>query len=383
MRRQRSAPARRQKLAIVLLLVITAGLATACWDYRDLEERAFVVMIGVDRVEDGVLVTAQLTVPILSTQADTTDTQQGQSPYRVVSARAPSVREALAVINSQTYRELDFGQLLVIIIGEELAREGLSRLDWLVRSPRVRLTSFIAAARGEAAAIVSASTPAEPIPVLYLKNAYLGTFTRAPEVFAVTTWQALMQRFYSPYEDVIIPGVATEPYGLNFAGLALFSNNRLVGWLDPRDTAELNTLMRERMSSRRSMEHPSFGILEGLVRRGAVSYRTRAEGSNITLELDATLFMDVADAPALHVDSIEQLAELENILARDAQQSYDRLLARLQELGTDPMGFGERLRRSTPNHPALTSSEAWKRAYSEATRNIEVRIRVRTRGRRD
>jgi spore germination protein KC len=371
-----------RKWLATLLLLATLTATSGCWDYNDLEERAFVVMLGIDRQEGEFVTSIQVSLPILAqTGNGQAGTPGGGVPeFRVMNARGRSIREALTRLNALTDRELDFGQLIVIVIGAELAREGLHHLDWLIRTTRIPLTSFLAVSRSTAAGVLEARTPAESTPSLYFFRGFKGTFTRAPEILPITLWEALLQRLNNSYEDVYIPAVTSSNYGINFAGTALFQQEHLVGWLDSGQTALLHTVMKEKLSGKLSSADPKFGLTETIISRGGVSYGTRFQGTELTLVIDATFFVDVVEQPKELLISPDSVSHMERVLAQTAQRDLEQLLATLQRSKTDPLGYGERLRRQKPSHPTLGDVNRWREAYSEASRDVEVRVRIRTRG---
>ena len=84
------------KFALIALLPL---LLTGCWDGRDPEDRAYVITMGIDKGEDGLLVTF---APAKTTEGN------AQSVYPVT---ADTLTAAVADADSRSSREVYLGQL--------------------------------------------------------------------------------------------------------------------------------------------------------------------------------------------------------------------------------------------------------------------------------
>ncbi|MET3508006.1 Ger(x)C family spore germination protein [Halalkalibacter oceani] len=97
---------------------------TGCYDLTELEQKAYVVAIGIDRTDEQGMyeVSFQMANPEVgtTTQAAATDEQ----PKETVTLVAPDFISAQNTANSFVTRELTFDHTKVLIISEELARSG-------------------------------------------------------------------------------------------------------------------------------------------------------------------------------------------------------------------------------------------------------------------
>ena len=93
------------KFALIALLPL---LLTGCWDGRDPEDRAYVITMGIDKGEDGLLVTF---APAKTTEGN------AQSVYPVT---ADTLTAAVADADSRSSREVYLGQLRTVVFGKSL-----------------------------------------------------------------------------------------------------------------------------------------------------------------------------------------------------------------------------------------------------------------------
>src|SRR5690554_5832235 len=160
---------RRIYLWVIFLLFLLS--ISGCWDNMDINERSFTSAIGLDKGEDsGVEISLQVIRPniIRANQEGGTS----ESAMWVSSTKGDTVFDAIREQLKTIHRKPFYSHLRVIIIGEELAKEGIRDvLDFFVRDHEVRITPKIIIAKGiKAKEIVSANSKLESIPALHLEG---------------------------------------------------------------------------------------------------------------------------------------------------------------------------------------------------------------------
>src|SRR5690606_26587259 len=86
----------RSCIKLLVLVGCTAVLATGCWSYRDVEDRAVVLALGMDALSDGFELVAQVALPggASSGALQGVDGGKAGKPVWVVSAEGDSLEEA-------------------------------------------------------------------------------------------------------------------------------------------------------------------------------------------------------------------------------------------------------------------------------------------------
>jgi len=109
---------RKLKLALILPLLFTAG----CWDHLELEEQAFVVVVGLDK---GPKNTVEVTFQIANPQKGSSDigTAESEPPSDTVRFTSPDVLSAKDLANTVVTRTINFAHLKTMIVHEALARD--------------------------------------------------------------------------------------------------------------------------------------------------------------------------------------------------------------------------------------------------------------------
>ena len=100
---------------------------TGCWDKREVEERSYVVAIGLDlpkgfdiEKEQAVEVTFQFSNPKLNIKG--ASPTEGSERKDIVTLTSPDLVTARNMANSFVTREISFSHNKVLIISEELAK---------------------------------------------------------------------------------------------------------------------------------------------------------------------------------------------------------------------------------------------------------------------
>ncbi len=378
---------RRRALALLTAALVLCLLTGGCWDYREIDQRAFVLILGFDRADDGrYLASAQVAIARFLRGAGTAGggggTAPGKLPYRIVSETGTTPQEAFEAVRSDLFREIDLGHTMVVVFGEELAAEGLEQFDWIRRSFRIPDIAFLSVAHGRAEDVVKADTPAEELPGLFLYHAFSRKYNQSPDIIPVYLWEALVKLYESPFEDIYLQGVTGEKYGLNHSGLALFSLHRLAGWLDETQAAVFGRLKREYFEGVvATLSDPVPGkLLSTHIINGSRHLGVSFEGGELTLKVSETIGGNFVEAAGFGITSPKELDLIQRQLAQQEEADVRNLLQTMQGMKSDALGFGELLRRRDPSNPLLADPATWREAYSKAKIQVRVKVKARNRG---
>jgi spore germination protein KC len=135
-----------RQYAIIAILFPVIVLLTGCWDQRELGEITVVTGMAVDKGEDDKYI---LTVEGINATELNKQTASGFAPSIVYSAEGNSLAELTYRVNEGISRHLIYSHMRTLIIGEELAKEGIiDFIDFLERNREIRDDFNILVARG-------------------------------------------------------------------------------------------------------------------------------------------------------------------------------------------------------------------------------------------
>lgn len=139
--------------SITRVLLAAAGIAcvlltTGCWDDAEINGRAFVLGFGADNSTDAgnYLFTFQLAIPV-SGESESS----GSIEYTDCTVKEQTPAAAVRTLEKNLGRQINFEQLNLIVIGEELSQgDFIGLTDYFFRRASVRRQSCIAVCSGNA-----------------------------------------------------------------------------------------------------------------------------------------------------------------------------------------------------------------------------------------
>jgi spore germination protein KC len=274
--------------AVGVCAVLCLSMATTgCFDRHELEQQAFVTSIAVDKAPGGMVdCTFRIALPVNTAGGGSANTgktpQAGTTP---VTYRARSITEAMALANTSVERVLTFTHLTSVIIGEDLAKDGISQqLQPLVRYREFRRTVMLAVCKGKGRDFLMAEQPMLERSPARMADA-LVQVGGASGLIPGDRLHDFLTALQSPHEApmascvAINSAVESDPEGKNgvqennlsfeagsirraggnpveWAGAAVFRGDRLVGYLNARETILLQLLRGQLRRTKLEFQDP-------------------------------------------------------------------------------------------------------------------------------
>ena len=351
----------KRALALLTLAVLLPGL-TGC-DALSPEKQAYVLCLAIDRQEEQLEVTIQL--PKSGGSSDSSAGPEQASGYAYVSVPAESLADALERLEVSVPYPLNFSQLRLIVLSSEyaVATDLREPLRLLLSQRNLRASAQVAVAVGEASAVVRKQQPEFGMRMSkhidnalrtlqgqgLLPNSALGRVVAAMEdgdpLLALCAVKPEQKQEQQPSAPAWSEAAAPEaPAEWSDEATRMFSD--VAGAL-PRDS-----------------ENPVEYLGAALLSAGrAVGLLTGSE-----MLLFTRLCQDATLRCAVRQDSLQIQALLPATLA-DATAEVDRLLAKLQGLGSDPLGFALIAAGAFPTDDAL-AIYGFRARYATASRYV-------------
>ncbi|MBP2654821.1 MAG: gerBC 3 [Firmicutes bacterium] len=376
---------------LISLLIIISIATTGCWDARELDECAIVSALGIDKDATCYIVSLQVLNP-----GQIAGKNKGSgSPVITYAATGSTVFEAYRKVYTECPRKLVYNHLQVLVFGEKLAREGLAPiLDFITRRFEIRADFVLFVAKNTSVKeVISVLTPAEVIPAESLFNSVL----LAKEFWGATTVvtiDKLISMLVTEGKAPVVAGVEISgntdssdktdnlkkvvmPATVKIVPLGVFKKDRLVGWLNERDSKGYNYITGMGKNFLSVITLPQGGMVEMKILSTKV-FLTAAEAEeqpeiNIKMEIEGTINGISTDIDLLKEENIrmieaEEEKEIENILAGaifTAQKQYN----------SDIFGFGDVIHRT--NYRVWESlRDNWDEIFPSLHVNIKVKVRV-------
>ncbi len=355
---------------VVLLLALS--LLTGCWDRLEVEDGLFPVTMAVDKGAHRRYKVA-LRVPISGRMR--AGVLGGNNPEggtsEMISAEGDTVWQALYVMNAAVTRRITMRHMRGVIVGEPLAREGLTELfNELGRNGELRQTSGFWVARGSADEILANARPTGEFNpgkineglLLVEKHLHMAPHIRlhhmlnrsaAVGVDPFAPVVALNRKIMGQDGDSRVPtsSVAGDlnRAGLNpveTAGTAVFQNSRLKGFLTVDETQLLLALRGEMGKAYMTFPDPMAGgrsMILRLQQENLPQYRASiaAGGPRVALRL---LFEAEVISGAADFADPQTRQRIEDAVGGAVVAHAQSVLRKTREWQTDPVGLGLQFR---------------------------------------
>ncbi|MBP1963423.1 Ger(x)C family spore germination protein [Paenibacillus aceris] len=385
-----------KRLGCILCTLSLLGLVlSGCWDRHELNDLAITVGVGFDKSGDEYLVTAQIVNP------NEVASKKGagySTPITTLSATGISTLEAARKLTTSAPRKLFASHLRIIVIGEELAREGVSKvLDGITRDHEVRSDFYIIVARGTTAAkVLQILTPIERIPA----NKMFKTLETSEKAWAPTVSVRIDQfitNLSEPTTEAVLTGIRiegdpekgksksslaeTKPIAnLQYTGLALFKQDKLIDWLNEDESKGYNYIMGNVRSTMGHLECPKGGTLTVEIIRSKSKVKGQVKNGkpeiNVHLMLEENISEVQCEIDLLDPDTIH---EIEKIAVSSLKKVMTSAINKAKENKADIFGFGELIEDASPTAWTKLKRD-WQNEFAELQVNFSIDLHIRRPG---
>jgi len=369
------------------LLILIPLLGSGCWNRREVQDLNVNTALGFDQVM--VNGRPQFLFSVLTLKT----TEAGQSSGtgmvqprvsaagRVISVQGETIYDAVRNYSLRSSRQLFMGHTMVVVIGEELAREGINQIiDFLSRHRDIRMRVWVVVCEGLAEDALQTQSEFESLTSLEISYIISRSAPRSSKTVRTNLFQvsyALLnpgREIVLPYMEIFTPpeegspireGNASsgsdsgssenenQPQKQTFmlTGASVFLGDKLIGRLDEETTEGLNFITNNASSGvipvafNASERNASFlfrktktKVKPVINEDGSLLYEVQVKGTGLMQE-ERNAVIDI---------SKEDLEKVEELVNREVERRCLMAVAKCQELNSDVLGLGELLHRRKP-----------------------------------
>jgi len=393
-----------------LLPAISALALAGCWDARELEEYAFVTVVGIDVGErdDTIRVTYQISKPRNFSSKESATSAENAT--EIVSLETRSLYASRNLVNVSTSRVLTLVQAKVLIVSEAFARRGnlLLELESLVRERDFRRDIILITCKGSAEEFIRENKPQlEKAPYRYYElitqtdsstglvpDTQLHDFMVASEGSDRTALTMLAGIREDDEREAQVENLNDLTAGelrlegknkAQFLGAAVYKDQKLIGLLTGEETRMTQLVQGKVKQFNMYVEDPDDdGKIIALLARQQRQPNVRIDPFSdpirvsIRIELDADLAGQ--QNPSRPVTSYEYIARLERAVEEQIREQLEDVVEKSQnELESDFFGLYQTARLQCMTERCWKNVK-WERRFVEADIEIDVRTHIRRTG---
>lgn len=352
-----------KRIATILLSVfLTLGLA-GCWSSTELTEMAIVTAFGIDKGDDGFRISVQVVNP----GEIAAKNQSYGVPTTVYAADGKSMFEAIRRITTMTSRKLYFSHVRVVLFGEELAKDGIKKpLDFLSRDHEMRADFVMAIAKEmKAEDAIKILTPMEKVAA----NKIYTSIENSEKNWAPTKLvllDDLVGALVSQGKQPVITGLEVlgnpnignkqeniqqvkVPTIIKTNKIAVFDDDKLVGWLDEKESKGFNYITDNVTNTVGYVECEGGGTVTIELIRSKTKMKGKFENGTPKINLTITAEANVADVECpINLTNSKAIRDLEKQFNDKTKEIVLGSVEKAKTLEADVFGFGEEIERVAP-----------------------------------
>ncbi|GGI45382.1 spore germination protein KC [Paenibacillus marchantiophytorum] len=381
---------------ILCILTLLGCVLSGCWDRHELNDLAITVGMGFDKSGKEFLVTSQIVNP---NEVAAKKGSGYSTPITTLSATGVSTLEAVRKMTTMAPRKIFASHLRILVIGEELARHGISKvMDGVSRDHEVRSDFYIIVAKGTTAnKVLKILTPIERIPA----NKMFKTLETSEKSWSPTV-SVQLDRFLTnlgdPTREAVLTGLIvtgdskkgenksnlnlTSPGAiLEYSGLALFKKDKLVDWLNEEESKGYNYVMGNVKST---MGHLTCPQGDGTLSVEIIREKTKMKGKIVNgkpeINLSVYLEQNISEVQC-QIDLLDPqtITELEQLAQKNLISVMQSVIQKAKKNKADIFGFGEAIEDAAPKTWTRIKSN-WENEFVDLNVHISVEVQIRRLG---
>jgi len=365
-----------RKVVVLIALLATLPLS-GCWDRTEVNDVAIVLAMAIDKEQDGYRLSVIIPLPgNLGGPSGGGGGTSGEKSYIVDFDTGPTISEASSRLQSRLSRKLFYAHLKVLLIGEEMAREGLREvMDVMGRVPRNRLSSYIAVTKGKAYDVLNSEPHLERFSAEKLRELLKSDVTIPIKI------KTMANQLNKVGHDPILPYVRSKRVSngekhsesLEVDGFIYTRDGKMIGVSEGDAAKGVRWLNRYNFHPYLETVQMKGGDVSILIRRGSVSIKPRVAGGQPHFDIEVKAEGSIEEAlDKRDYEHETNIRELERELEQKIERELSAALDIVKRQKSDIAGFGHFVYRTYPN-----LWDGWKRDWNERLSRASFQITVR------
>lgn len=386
-----------KKVLTILLLFSMMISLTGCWNRMELNELAITVGLAIDKVkENEYKISVQVVDPseVAPKQGST-----GRSPVTLYHAKANTVFEALRKITTVSPRKIYLAHLRILIIGETVAKEGIAKsLEMLSRDHEVRSDFYIVLAKDtKAEQLLKFLSPIEKIPAQKMfRSLEVSEDAWAPT--RTVQMDELITDMTSDGKSGVLTGIkytgnkkvgqsrenvekASPQANLQYANVAVLKKDKLVGWLNEKESKGLNYVSGEIKNTVGSIPCPKGGSAVVEIFHAKPDIKVNFQNGKPAIRIYNFIEENVGE---VRCDIDLSTTEGIKVLEKSSEQTNEKIIMasikRAKKLKADIFGFGEAIHRASPKVWRSLGKDWNEKGFVELPVTVNTTVKIRRTG---
>jgi spore germination protein KC len=360
------------------LFFLNMFFITGCWDYRELDEMAIVAGVAIDKEGDKYLLTVEI--------SNVPSGKEAKPESKIVSEKGDTIFDAIRNIIKTSGKELYWGHSDIIILSQEIAREGIIQaIDLFSRDPEARMsTNLLISKEKTAAEILEQQSTTSAIHAKDISR-MLASQYRLSKAPVIEVYQ-FVNTLTGGGKSAVLPaiGISVNQGKSNWelSGTAVFKKDKLIGFLDGEDTKYflfvINKVKAGSLIQKESTEGPKVNVtLEILPETTKTKIKPVYSDGKLSMELDVSITVAIAEiGGSENYISEPGLSKLKKDAEKSLENNIKRVVKKVQnDYDSDIFGFGSIIKDDMPDVWREIEND-WEEIYKDLDISVNSDIEI-------
>lgn len=324
---------------IIFLLLLIPFFITGCFDYKEVNDLAFISAIGIDYEDDKY----NLTFEVLTGQ--NYDTESGKIKPYTASGKGKTIAEAFDNIALEVPILPHYFHLKAVVISKAVAQKGTEDIvDYITRNPQISNNFYLLLIENaEAKDIIKIKSDSGESIANTISD--LVEYTpKTQNIIFPNTFVDNLETYLTKGIDTTITTIKkTGDKEISISGISLFKDAKFVDTLDKESSALLSSLINKESNYllEKQYNNKTFAIN---IYKTTEDYKLSEDKALINITLNAEIKLNEPDFDLKNNDTYSKLNE---DFTKIAQNKYEDLIKELQKSNTDPLGVSNKYYKKT------------------------------------
>lgn len=366
-----------KKTIAVILLFLSTALITSCWSRREIENLGFVMGIGVSKTDQGLY---SVVVQVANPNTLAAEAPKLKEVYTIIKSEGPTIFDAIRNLSMTAKRRLYIAHINSVVIDESVAREGLRKVvSFLVQDMEVRLESEVFISKIPPEDIYDTPNYLGMIPAMGL-SIIAQNFGANNKIYVSDLHQTVdavnnpVINYVTSLVEKIEPPSGNEKPELELAQIAVFDDDRLIGYLDWEEGQAYNFITNNFKNGLITFENAPKNdriTIEGLSSKAKITpgYKDGKVSFDIEVKVQGNVAERITEDVSFDELDIELLQQqLNEVIKKKLNKAIDNAQ---QKFEIDYFNFSKYFFRKYPKEFKSLKGD-WNKVFSNADISVKV-----------
>lgn len=368
-----------------ILLIPLIILLTGCWNYNELNNLAICTGIAIDKNEENYEITF-----LISNEKKNESDEAKTTSY---SGIGETIKEAIDDIKLKIPFRPYTGHLVVTVISEEVAKEGLENiLDYLARDTESRNFFYILLSKNSKAKdILEIISPLQTFPTQTIASDINSTSTDSSLIYKTTYNDfiyTLLEQGIHPVlnsltilennEENLKETSDTPKKSIKIDTLGIFKEDKLIGWANKNQSEGINILsnntdniyIKTKCEDKYIMNH---------VKNIKTKTKIDLKNNKVKIKINGTSTISEINCK-IDLENKETIKKLENDIKEELNKIIFETTKLIQnEYETDVLGYGKIIHKTNPKEWKKIKNN-WDETFKNLKIETEININILNQG---